>query len=156
MKRILMTLCLGAAVSALQAQTIRDLFKAMPDSLMPYLTTNNRLDLMDFVDAGMKSKITNLLDGTTEMTRLTDDSLTLQMSPALQIDLWKEQADSSVVVYLRRTYQVGEHQKETIVDQYDAQWHLISSRTTDSTLFYRDEKYSDKNYQMTHDIHHSK
>ncbi|MBR6998224.1 MAG: DUF3256 family protein, partial [Prevotella sp.] len=40
-----------------------DLFKAMPDSLMPYLTKNNRLDMIDFMEANMKAEITNQLEG---------------------------------------------------------------------------------------------
>ena len=34
---------------------IRDVFKQMPDSLMPYLSQNNRLDFIDFLDANMKA-----------------------------------------------------------------------------------------------------
>ena len=43
--------------------TMAALFKAMPDSLMPYLTKNNRLDMIDFMEANMKAEITNQLEG---------------------------------------------------------------------------------------------
>lgn len=70
-----------------QTTTIADLFKVMPDSLMPLLTQNNRLDMIDFMDAKMKARVTNKLEGESEMTALTADSLSIRMSSAMQIDL---------------------------------------------------------------------
>ena len=69
------------------AQNVREVFKSMPDSLAPYLTTNNRLDMIDFMDAKMKSVVTNLLEGETEMLALTDDSLSV--CPLIVVDYTK-------------------------------------------------------------------
>ena len=33
--------------------TIKEVFKAMPDSLIPYLSQNNRLDFIDFMESNM-------------------------------------------------------------------------------------------------------
>ena len=63
-----------------QDVTIRDIFKQMPDSLMPYLSQNNRLDFIDFLDSHMKAEVRNTLGGTSEMTALADDSLTMKPS----------------------------------------------------------------------------
>ena len=76
--------------------TMAALFKAMPDSLMPYLTKNNRLDMIDFMEANMKAEITNQLEGRTEMTALTADSLSLRMNETLRIDMKKVQVQTPV------------------------------------------------------------
>ena len=78
-----MVCCLPIASMAQQADlSIRDALKLMPDSLVPYLTVNNRLDMIDFMDAKMKAAVDNALTGETEMIYLSDDSLAIKMSEA--------------------------------------------------------------------------
>jgi hypothetical protein len=66
--------------SALRAQDMRTLFVGMPDSIVPILTVDKRADCVDFIDAGMKAKVTNLLDGKSELLQLTSDYLRMKMS----------------------------------------------------------------------------
>ena len=129
------------SVSA-SAQTVREAFKAMPDSLMPYLTANNRLDLMDFMDAKMKAVVTNLLDGQTEMTFLSDDSLSIRMSDALTVEMKTQQADTVTVVSLKRVYLTREGERQAVLTRYDARtWQELSPATViESTL----PKFDDK------------
>ena len=124
------------------AQTVREAFKAMPDSLVPYLTANTRLDLMDFMDAKMKAAVTNLLDGQTEMTFLSDDSLSIRMSEALTIEMKTQQADTVTVVSLKRVYLTREGQRQAVLTRYDARtWQELSPATViESTL----PKFDDK------------
>ena len=75
------------SVCSAQGLALRDAFRQMPDSVMPTLTQNNRLDCLDFLDAGMKAEVRNRLGGTSVMTALTPDSLSLQVSPALRVDM---------------------------------------------------------------------
>lgn len=88
------------------ATKISEVFKQMPDSLMPYLTQNNRLDFIDFMESDMKAEVANLTGGTSEMTALTDDSLSIRMSEALRVDMLlltlDEPVDSvnQVIVYV--------------------------------------------------------
>ena len=66
---------------------IRDVFKQMPVSVMPYLSENNRLDFIDFIDSDMKAIVKNRLGGSSEMVSLTDSTLSIRMSSSLQVDL---------------------------------------------------------------------
>lgn len=127
-----------------QRPNVRDVFKAMPDSLLPYLTTNNRLDLIDFVDANMKSEITNLMEGKTQMTALTDDSLSLQLNELVVLDLCLEPVDTGTVVCLRKTYTISDQQKQTTEERFTLDWQSISKRTVQNTLLRRDEKLVEK------------
>ena len=70
MRRLLYSciFALIASSSVAQELTIRDVFRQMPDSLMPYLSTNNRLDFIDFLDSNMKAEVKNQFDGKSEMT----------------------------------------------------------------------------------------
>ncbi|MBP8777841.1 MAG: DUF3256 family protein [Bacteroidaceae bacterium] len=62
----------------LHAQTAKEAFLAMPDSLLPYLTANNKLDMPDFLASKMPARVKNKLEQTTEMKQLTADYLFLQ------------------------------------------------------------------------------
>ena len=146
MRKILfaLSLLIASSASAQQEPTMADLFKSMPDSLMPYLTKNNRLDMIDFLEANMKAEITNSLEGRTEMTALTADSLSLRMNETLRIDMKKVMVETPVdssrfVINVWRNYQINEHQAEQIVDVYSSAWRLMESRLVRSTLLKRDE-----------------
>ena len=70
-----------------QDMLMRDVFRQIPDSLMPSLSVNNRLDFIDFMDSNMKASVRNQLGGTSEMTALSDDSLSIRMKRSLSTDL---------------------------------------------------------------------
>ena len=66
---------------------IQDVFKQMPNSVLPTLSENNRLDMLDFMASNMKAEVTNRLGGKSEMTVLTDSTLTIRVSDALTVEL---------------------------------------------------------------------
>lgn len=124
-----------------RVQNIADLFKVMPDSLMPYLTNNNRLDMIDFMEAKMKAEVTNLLEGKSEMTMLSDDSLCIRVSDVLQVKLMLVERDDSVVVSMQKNYQISEHQVEKTVQYFSSTWCPLSlPEVVYSTLLKRDEE----------------
>ena len=133
MRYILFSLCMafGLTVAAGDSITIRDAFRQMPDSLLPALTQNNRLDFLDFHDAGMKAEVKNRLGGTSVMTALTNDSLSLKMSQALRTDMLlltlDEPFDSvSQVIVVGETFLADSVYGETTVRYFTVDWHPIS------------------------------
>lgn len=91
MKRIrIFILLLAAGTMLCNAQTtvtMRDVFSQMPDSLLPYLSHNNKLDLVDFIDSGMDAEVSNSFDEQVKLTKLTSDYLQLQPSEASSIEM---------------------------------------------------------------------
>lgn len=85
-RRILILFALLTALSA-NAQTMRELFSFMPDSLNPMLTRVNREDFGDFLDSGMKAAVRNRFGQFTEMVKLTDDYLFLAESSASTVEM---------------------------------------------------------------------
>ena len=146
MKRILLlTMLLVALAIHAQRPTMADLFRQMPDSLLPYLTPNNRLDMVDFMEAGMKAEVTNMLDGKSQMTHLSADSLTLKLNAVLtvsmRIDSIRHSADSTAyLIHVVRHYRVSDSQEQRLDDVYDTLWQRLSSTLVSSTLLRRDEK----------------
>lgn len=145
---VLLTLCFSMGSRA-QEKTMAELFKVMPDSLLPYLTTNNRLDMLDFMEANMKAEVTNLLEGKSEMTALAPDSLSIRMNSVLRIDMKvarvAEPVDSNTqIIRVIRTYTLNENQTERIVDVYSSVWRKLSSVIVQSSLLKRDDELLSK------------
>ena len=145
---VLLTLCFSMGSRA-QEKTMAELFKVMPDSLLPYLTTNNRLDMLDFMEANMKAEVTNLLDGKSEMIALAPDSLSIRMNSVLRIDMKvarvAEPVDSNTqIIRVIRTYTLNENQTERIVDVYSSVWRKLSSVIVQSSLLKRDDELLSK------------
>lgn len=79
-----LALVLQTAASTLCAQTMRDVFIAMPDSVEPLLSRNNRLDMVDFVDSHMRAEVENALDGKSRLLSLSAHHCVLQSSAAVR------------------------------------------------------------------------
>ena len=150
MKKLLIFALLFCSQLSLQAQTdslnIREVFKLMPDSLLPYLTQNNRLDMIDFMDAKMKAAVDNQLGGESEMTYLSDDSLCIKMNESMTLELKMLRDEKEPIVLMKRTYQITERQKEILIGRYSSSWRLISDVSVKSTLLKRDEEMLEKSY----------
>ena len=129
MRKIVCLLLVFAAVQV-QAKSIREVWTAMPDSMIPYLTKTLRLEMLDFTDMGVRADVKNVFGGVSEMDTLTADYLkvTLNVSSELQMKMLPVQGSDSVVCVVR-TY-MGPV-AESIVSVYSQDWTLI--RTLDFT-----------------------
>ena len=141
-KLTIFTLLLATLAPAVGQTTMRDVFKQMPDSLMPYLSQGNRLDFIDFMDSNMKAEVTNQLDGKSQMTALTDDSLSVRMNDMTRIDLFLVPAVTTdndtlrQVVCMVTTLTLANHDTEISVAFYETSWTAIP----DHQLVIRDER----------------
>ena len=133
MRKWLMAMLFATITGQTSAQEmkIRDIFRQMPDSLMPYLSQNNRLDFIDFLDSNMKAEVRNALGGTSEMTTLADDSLSIRMSESLKTDLLllplAQAVDSMThVVAMVETFLVDSIYGDTRVSFFTPQWLPLS------------------------------
>ena len=127
---VLLTLCFSMGSRA-QEKTMAELFKVMPDSLLPYLTTNNRLDMLDFMEANMKAEVTNRLGGKSEMTLLTDTTLSIRMSEALKVDMLllksgTSESSNKEIICMIETFGRDSLSLESTVRFYTTSWHPLS------------------------------
>ena len=121
MKKVL-TFFLLFYFTFVSAQTrMRDYIVQMPDSVMPLLTTVNRADCVDFVEAGMEAKVTNRLGGTSELLTLTDDYALWQYTTVSLVETkLLPLADSTLVVCMVRT--VLQPVPDSDIAFFDREW----------------------------------
>jgi len=124
---------LAMATDTVKPMGIHDVFRAMPDSVLPYLSTTNRLDFLDFMDSGMEAKVQNQFDGHSQMTALTSDSLSIRLSEQSRVDMvllsvLGEPIDScSQVICLMRTYGQSSQPQDIVIEYYSLHWRRLDS-----------------------------
>ena len=123
MKKLNFLVILAALFCArAEAQSLRDLFVEMPDTLLPLLTTNDRRDLIDFWDARMSIEVTNRLDGKSRITALTDDFMALRLthSSSMQIKMLTAEGGDTLLCVINT---VGGVASDSRIRFYDNRWH---------------------------------
>lgn len=133
-------LCLLVFLLNINSQNMHmaELFKQMPDSLMPYLTTNNKLDMLDFIDAGMEAKVTNKFDGESILCELDSTYLRLKLNTSVEVEM-KLLSSSNLLndstknlICIVTTY--GDLIKESVLKLFTSKWNSIAHDITNSKL----------------------
>lgn len=88
---------------------MRDVFSAMPDSVLPMVSKNNRLDCIDFIENNMEAKVRNRLDEYVTLETLTADYARFRTSAASVMELkLLPTSDTTAVLCVVTTAQTGE------------------------------------------------
>lgn len=104
-----------------QAQDLKSLFIALPDSLSPLLTKVNREDFGDFLASNMKAEVRNRFGRTSEMKILTDNYLLLQSSSASTVEMkLLPLNDSTQIICVVQTYMAPA--ADSKISFYDTSW----------------------------------
>ena len=123
MKWIIGLVCMLCGLG-LQAQDIKSLYIALPDSLSPLLTKVNRADFCDFLASNMKAEVKNRFGNVSEMLKLTDDYLSVRISESSREEMKLLPLNDSVkVVCVVRTY-LGPV-ADSKVSFYDTGWNEL-------------------------------
>lgn len=93
-----------ASSVSLKAQNMSDIIKDMPDSIMPLLTKNDRLDFIDYLASNMKAEVTNRLGGKSEMTTISNDYAHIRMTGSSEISFKLLPTISDTIICMIHTY----------------------------------------------------
>lgn len=132
MKTLLSLFCAAtlAGISTADAQTVtmEEVLRSMPDTILPTLTTNSRLDLIDYAKAGMRAVASDRLDTECVLDTLTSDYLHLTLGKGLEVEMKilpvEVTADSAGYrVCVVRSY--GEPAVESSLQFYGSKWQAV-------------------------------
>lgn len=108
----------------MQAQTLRELFINMPDSICLLLTKNDRADFADFLDSKMRAQVKNKFGKQSEMKVLTKDYLLLETTSASNLQMKLLPLNDSVnVIFAVETYQGPANNSHVAV--YSTSWQEL-------------------------------
>ena len=109
----------------LRAQSVNDVFMALPDSVLPYLQQSQRKDLiaLKMIEPSATAKITNMFKHEAELKAMEEDYLLFSIKE-VQLEMLRLPVEGSDSVYcMLLTTQVP--QKETICRIYDADGRFL-------------------------------
>jgi len=132
MRLLLVTITLLTALGARAQSSMRSVLTNMPDTIIPYLTANSRLDFIDFIDSGMKAEATNELNGKSRLLRLTDRFASLSLNESSAVDLCLLDLSSpidSVTQVVCAVWTFGDDIRESDIRFYTPAW--LPLRTND-------------------------
>lgn len=124
MKKILFVVGVLLCCLCIQAQDMKSLFIALPDSLSPMLTKVNREDFGDFLASNMKAEVKNRFGNTSEMLKLTDNYLKLKISKVSMAEMKLLPLNDSVkVICVVHTFEGPA--SDSSISFYDTSWKRL-------------------------------
>jgi hypothetical protein len=129
MKRILTVLIISIlALASVKAEDLRSLFVNMPDTIMPTLTKSERMDFLDYMDSGMRARVKNKLGGESEMTALSDRSLTVRTSQSgrLEMAVFPRRNGTNLICLIKT---VTARYDDSRITFYNEDWTPVDSKS---------------------------
>lgn len=125
---VLATLFIGAGHC--RAKTMRQLWLSMPQSVLPYLDDNMRVQCADFYDMHSGASTDNQLGGKTRIDTLTAEflSATLTDASAMQMRLLPVAGSSDSLLCVVRSWAGPERESE--VRMYNQNWQPVGESIT--------------------------
>lgn len=134
---------------SVEAQRVSSFFIIMPDELLPQIETNRRKDMIDLFQHSQKGGITNSLGGTSDVTALSDNyiSVGLSSSSTMQIKLLPLKGKEETVIAVVNT--VCAPACDSRIDFYDTNWKPLDRKDfiilPDNRDFLSDDEKSNEN-----------
>ena len=130
MKKYLFLLFCSLLTQANATVNMRDVLKSMPDSIIPLLAENNRLDFIDFMESDMKAEVTNVLQGKSSMTELDDHYTKILLTESSVVEMILLETQTPVdsvnqVLCVVKTF--GTDIKESTVDFYSVKGRRLKT-----------------------------
>lgn len=120
--RILIAIIFAFLSLASSAQTMREMLRSAPDTLVTLLTHNNLLDFPDYLDTQMLAQIHNRLGGNSEMTQLTDDYTFIRVTKVSTLQLKLLPQSKGKILLSIYTYNLNDSLAESRITFYDTTW----------------------------------
>lgn len=123
-KKIALVLCLLASLSV-HAQSIADMWINCPEQLTPYLTKNDRKEMIECRNIGVDTKVTNKLKETSDIVTLADDYGCFMLSDAKDLQILRLPTENDSIYLCIETVKLPECQ--STVRFYDKTWKPLAN-----------------------------
>ena len=123
-RKIFFVLLVFVVAFAAQAKSLRELWVSMPDSLVPVLSQNMRVEFVELQDMKVKAEVTTLLGDTSVLDTLTNDFMQVRLNRVCTLQMKVlPQTDGDSIICMVRTLAAPE--KESEVMFFDQQWRQL-------------------------------
>lgn len=140
----------SAATSAAQPQQptagtrnpIFDVFSHMPDTVMPLLSRNARLDMIDYYTYGLSNGVNNRLEEPCRIISSTENELTIQTGRISRIQIAMQAAGSDTLVSFIETVETPQPDSH-ITFRRTSDWKEVQQKNTISMTDFLTDRRAD-------------
>ena len=144
----IITFILSVVMVSANAQTVGDMFMSMPDSLFPYLTQEQRVELVKLkqVDTSTSAVLRSVFNSSVSLDSLEAACMTVNIDSTMTVEMARLATVSGDSLYcLLQT--VSAPERETVASIYNKVWEKVSDVDwTDVPLLNRPDTMSDKEF----------
>lgn len=148
MYKKIITFILSVVMVSANAQTVGDMFMSMPDSLFPYLTQEQRVELVKLkqVDTSTSAVLRSVFNCSVSLDSLEAACMTVNIDSTMTVEMARLATVSGDSLYcLLQT--VSAPERETVASIYNKVWEKVSDVDwTDVPLLNRPDTMSDKEF----------
>lgn len=123
------------------AQSIKDIWISMPDSIVPYLTTDLKKELVNNAKLSTKAQVINLLSDTTRVDTASDKYMKVVLSKRSTLELIE--LDKNTIALLMTFHGPLIDSKLSL---YNKDWTLIKNKVRLSVTTIKPSSMSDEEY----------
>ena len=87
MKKTLIIICFLTCWLCVSAQSLREVWIEMPDSVLPYLSKSQRIELADYVDMKADPAVLNVFGDSVRIERMTNNYLLVKASKVTRLEI---------------------------------------------------------------------
>ena len=87
MKKILIIICFLTCWLGISAQSLREVWIEMPDSILPYLSKSQRTELADYVEMKAEPAVLSTFGDSVRIERMTNNYLLLKANEATRLEI---------------------------------------------------------------------
>ena len=87
MKKILIIICFLTCWLGVSAQSLREVWIEMPDSILPYLSKSQRTELADYVEMKAEPAVLSTFGDSVRIERMTNNYLLLKANVATRLEI---------------------------------------------------------------------
>ncbi len=87
MKKILIIICFLTCWLGVSAQSLREVWIEMPDSILPYLSKSQRTELADYVEMKAEPAVLSTFGDSIRIERMTNNYLLLKANEATRLEI---------------------------------------------------------------------
>jgi hypothetical protein len=87
MKKILIIICFLTCWLGVSAQSLREVWIEMPDSILPYLSKSQRTELADYVEMKAEPAVLSTFGDSVRIERMTNNYLLLKANDATRLEI---------------------------------------------------------------------
>lgn len=127
MKKYLLIIMLCCANISIHAQNVAEMWINIPDELTPYLTKNDRKEMIECQAIGVETKVVNKFHGNTDIIELADDRGSFSLSEAKEIMLARLPSEQDSIFLYIETLKLPE--RHSSLRFYDRHWKQLDAGT---------------------------